>query len=551
MTKDNPYDIDVPEGSNIYAILLFAWIIVAALNKYDPHYWIYNGIMLLACIFAVINQLQGKFTANNFKNGLAGIYVAFWAGLSLFTSPTRIVSVMNFSLTQKTLNGLAILPIILIWMYPARRDRFFGIQKIEREEVISSVWRINVLLLFAIYFLNLWTWLEFLILIPIIYEPIALQVENKDRMPILTLQIQQELMQKFAVPISLAKSFFFIQFAYLFGFLQSKLWILNMMLLILTGFIWTIATFATKLQLDEIDDLDEIFEDETEDEQMSKTDSLATYTDKELAIKEKERPKGRKNKKSKSKAHQLGAKLREELKKPQYNLNHILSTLTQEQFTNGFKVAQDGLKFHSKEGEWSPPKNLVLFPIELGKYDYRREDEILLLGFNKPAPIGKSKFNLTINNHEQHKSHRKHREKREITAYKKEHQYSLGSDRVQFGDTIFNLKTLIVTRRQWQEIQQKLEPITNITDISYTGFKNLADLQEKIIMIGDKWIELRKKAQNMAMEFLQGLLGTGDAVFMDAKALEAEKHALNASRDYEIIEDDNRSIGNIEEDTEQ
>ena len=68
-------------------------------------------------------------------------------------------------------------------------------------------------------------------------------------------------------------------------------------------------------------------------------------------------------------------------------------------------------------------------------------------------------------------------------------------------------------------------------------------MQTKLISIGDKWLEVRKKAQEAAANFLGGLLGSSDPVFTDAAQLtsgslnEDDKPKEINPEDYEIDED--------------
>ncbi|MHA2172299.1 MAG: hypothetical protein ACXAB7_20705, partial [Candidatus Kariarchaeaceae archaeon] len=204
------------------------------------------------------------------------------------------------------------------------------------------------------------------------------------------------------------------------------------------------------------------------------------------------------------KAHSLGKKVRTGMEKPYYTLNHILSTLKAEDFSEAWKVNRKGLIFPSARGKWSPPKGLILFPIELEKYDYRRSNQILLLGFNEPLLDDKNKVNIDFG---------------ESSKYNAK----ITDNAIQFGDVTFNTRSLIVSFEEWTEIQSDLELVTQTDDISYTGFKTLNQMQEVLASLSEKWIELRLTAQEVAVNFLAGLLGATEPIFIPREGLESPK----------------------------
>ncbi len=152
-----------------------------------------------------------------------------------------------------------------------------------------------------------------------------------------------------------------------------------------------------------------------------------------------------------------------------------------------------------------PSKRFDFIPIELEKYDYRRSNQILLLGFNEPILDDKNKVNIDFG---------------ESSKYNAK----ITDNAIQFGDVTFNTRSLIVSVEEWNEIQSDLEVVTQTDDISYTGFKTLNQMQEVLASLSEKWLELRLTAQEVAVNFLAGLLGATEPIFIPREGLESPKY---------------------------
>ncbi|KKK49109.1 hypothetical protein LCGC14_3138400, partial [marine sediment metagenome] len=130
---------------------------------------------------------------------------------------------------------------------PYKKEKFFGIMDLEQNDKLHAIWRSAILMLILIKLIEFedkWYWrsLEFIILIPMIFETSQLQKIKKEEIPVLTLFIQTEMKEKFGVPLSMFKSVFFIMIAFLFEILDSRLWLLVILVYFAAGIIWGITT---------------------------------------------------------------------------------------------------------------------------------------------------------------------------------------------------------------------------------------------------------------------------------------------------------------------
>ena len=544
MSKSNNVDLDefIPENSQFYGLILFGWLISSFFGKYDSNRLIYSALMVSGAILSLKYLLLSRKKDTNFNPSIILVYVVLWFGITAFSNPNIQVGYDSYIVRLYIVEFLSLLPLLIIWLIPSDNEKFFGIQEMEEATVIKGFWKFAVCILYVVNFLSLRPIFEFLILIPLVAEAVVLQKLSEDRLPILTIRIEQELLTKFAVPVSLLRTISLILFAFMFNFLTSRFWVIILLLFILSEFIWMINNIATKFnegqdsELEKLSDLlvkieqesieeinqveldestsrakDEIIKRkmeiiETKNELTSRMNDVQVNTIEIHKDGDLIKPESNSISKTTSKAHSLGKKFRQELQKPQYNLNHILATLTSEDFSKGYLVEKENLSFQSLKGEWRPPKNLLMFPIELGEYDYRRSDEILLLGFNKPVKAKTPQFSL------------------DLGPKRKKRKFVLTKNSIQIGDLIFNMQTLVLTKKQWKETSENLTEVTDEDkshDISYTGFETLESLQTNLVKIGDKWLEIRKQAELAIVDFVSGFLGTGDAVFVDTKLLRA------------------------------
>jgi len=523
-----------PPYALIYILSIITWIIVTLFPKIPLDPLLKLIPLAIASILSTYYMYLSRQSNTQLQQSSVVFFLLVWLALQVFRVSTRTITIEDFSFTIKQAQFAMILPMAVIWLVPHSSDTFFGLYEPSEDDRIKSIWKISVLIILVMnIFPTLPRWLEILVIIPLIYEHVKLYRYSKESLPKLTLHIQRELTAKFAVPLSMLKGVFVIMVGFLFEMLSSRLWLLVILIYFGAGFIWFIdfmipegmregneenfSQFFTNIgqstkSSDETTEQDEqtatrrrapVKRHEEPEDFIEIEDSeveIVTQNEEKMVVEAGSREVSEVGKK----AHELGKRVRTELKKPQYNLNHILSTLSSEDFTTAFRVHKQGMEFDSIEGAWSPPKDLILFPIELEEYDYRRVDEILLLGFNRP--IDQQGPNaITFNWGSESKYNGK-----------------ISGDQIQIGDTTFRMKTLVLTREQWSAAKKELEYIDDVTDISYTGFETLHDLQEKLVSISDKWIELRKKAEDAVVNFLAGLLGSKEPIFLGTKDIETQ-----------------------------
>ncbi len=516
-----------PRFLKIFYLLLIAWSIFGIFPALDPNSVFYVSSGLLLVIIASYSQVL-SLRGNTMLESTTFVYVTFWLGITSYQLPGRDFSFYTVTFPIRYFDFGIIFPVYLIWLLPIRGDNFFGLQELSLEEVAHSIWKLSLLILLLIKFFRLPTYLEFSILIPIVLEPIILHRILKTAPPALTLFIQTELTQKFAVPISLIKSALFILIAYMFEYLTLRIWIIFLLIISLVIFIWFIYTFGQSLSPPETTEATEKTVEESVDKHTDKVDTtgqpltrqpLSSQPTSKL-VKSGNKLISKDDNKDSVFAFKLGKKVREEIKKPRYTLNHILANLSKDDFKEGYIVTKDKLTLGSKHGQWNPKKGLLLFPIPLGKFDYRREDEILLIGLQKPNLYGSARFS--------------------VSGSKTSKKFSMGKGFIKFGDLTFNLKTLIVNKNDWEKEKSTLTPIDSSIDISHTGFENLDDIQEKLSLIGQKWIELRSNLQLKLYQFLMGLIGAEDAIFQGTPELPNSKNELleepSNYDDYEVLE---------------
>lgn len=500
----------IKEPSSIMTLLVLAWTVVTIFKKWDPNLYIFVALMVVGAVISVMYQLKARKERNKIYYSPVYIYVMFFIGISAFSDNTVIFTLINIEL--RIIEGVTLLPLLLIWLFPMNTDNFFRLEEIPREERLRGTWKISLLIVYIIKFSPINQNFEFLVLIPMIAEPVMLYNENKGRMPLLTLKIQKEMFSKFAPQISLLKTVFFIQIAFISNFLYSKLWILLLMIFMTAIILSLIAMFAVQFSdenTDKIkeDEIIEIFNEYKEQSFMKTHNEIIKKENNEIVNIQNEVAEG---KDIGSKAYNLGKRIRTEIKKPKYNLHNILSTLKYNSLQNGYRVQGPDFHFKSIQGRFNPPENLILFPVELGKFDYRRRGEILLLGFNKPMIKDsddsfkkkniKVKTITTVNGVEINSD--------------ADFKFNIGSDIIMFNDKTFNLQTLVVKQEEWEKMMNTLDKIDETYDLSYTGFSNLDELQNVLTDIGDKWNEVREKVKLTAANFIAGLFGVDDAIFL-------------------------------------
>ena len=521
----------IPGSYFVYNILILVWIIVAIFTSLDPSKLIYTVCMFAGSILSVYYLSLSRRQDNMIYPGVIGFYVLSWLGITTFSNSNQIVDLLIVTSKLKNFEFLSLFPILMMWLRAKKSDTFFRLVEMDYRDKISWIWKSIIVILFIVNSLDFNPRFQFLILIPMIAEPMTLTNNQKTKLPTLTLFINKEMLERFAIPISLVRTIFIILFAFMFGFLSSRLWVLILLGFMAGGFGWVISILLANFSdsedtiniedyIDNLKNSDLInFNKEPSDasQDMSEDSKDIEVSTGHLEIVSTTSPA------SSTKARDLGLRVRKELQKPRYNLNHILSTLSNEDFSRGFKVTKTGLKFKSLKGDWLPPTNLILFPIQMAKYDIRRADEILLMGFNTPDKDIKPKRVKRAGS----------RRRKEVVKFSK--------NRIQMGDLAFNMQTILVKQRDWKDIQDQLEIIDESSDIKYTGFDSLSDMQSKLISIGDKWLAVRQQFQEATVEFISGLLGSAEPVFTDLKQLtEApgsdDKDQINPD-DYEIQED--------------
>ncbi len=560
---------ELKEPTSLILLICLAWVIVVIFDGLDPSRYIFVGLMLAGSLISLYYQIMAIKTKNRLYNSPLYIYVLFFSGITSYTEKGLIFTFITFSLPLFRLGGLILLPTLLIWLFPKSTEQFFKVQSTSREEKIGNTWKVGIIILYVVKYLELNQNYEFLILIPMIVEPIMLGIGNRGKLPMLTLQLQKEILAKFSPHLSLLRSVMLIQLAFITSFLNAKVWILLLMLFITAILISLLGTFiyqfsdekSEKSEKSREEAIHDIFGDDFEyPDSKSEVDDTLKLDSSEIPpevslIRDSDKIKsvaslqsdesGLPTIKSEaighdvtgddlpSKAYRLGRKIRTEIKKPKYNLSNILATLRNDSFENGYVVDRSDYRFTSVKGDFNPPEKLVLFPIDLGQFDYRRHGEVLLLGFNKPKikknaeefkQIGGRKFLFSTDSR--------------VTIKNSKSKFAMGDEFIQFEDKIFNLQTLIVSKEEWDRMCNSLPQLDDNYDLSYTGFNNIAELQDVLTNIGDKWYEVREKAKLVAANFVAGLIGAEDAIFYGVDDLLGEKKdELIAEGDYELLEE--------------
>ncbi len=397
---------------------------------------------------------------------------------------------------------LALSPLAMVWVFADSKDMILGLENANRRKA-SQLWKLGIVAMIALEILiiefNIWTIVELLILIPMVGETAILSSSRKSDLPILTLRLSEELQERFSVSLSIIKTISFIMVAYMFELLNLRFWLLVVLIYFLIGFFWSVAylvpdewkTNEKRKSVTKTSTTSGKKERPREKEMISKNtsqlnQSIATVENNMNLSSEEITTLS-------SNAFQAGQRIRKKIQKPYYTLNHILATLSEEDFSAGYKVPVDGLKFRSIDGEWEPKAGLVLFPIKLEKYDFRRSNQTLLLAFHTPIK-GKTSFAMDFGN--------------DFTT-------KIGKNSVRFGAIEFNPRTIIVNSDEFEtRIKPKLVQIDDSTDISYTGFKNLQHMKEILTKMADKWIEVRYKAKEVTVNFIAGLFGATDPIFI-------------------------------------
>ncbi|MCY3410707.1 MAG: hypothetical protein INQ03_03625 [Candidatus Heimdallarchaeota archaeon] len=549
-----------PPFAGITGIIILAWIVFGIFDSLDENRYYFALAMFAAGLLSAYQLRYSRRTRNPIQGSTVAFFVIIWLAVFSFTSEDSALTYQQFTFTLHQLELVSLLPLVLIWLPPHNEEKFFGLRELEYNDKLHAIWRFSVLFMVLVkifQFGDEWYWisLEFIILIPMIIETTQLHTKKKDDIPILTLFIQTELGDKFSVPISMFKSVFLIIIGFIFGIIVSRLWLLVILIYFAVVLVWGFTALLPEdvKSSGQEDDLEakienkikEFFGEKPKEDEMEMSDE---YLDEDGAIQEigvitnevekpseptdlvkidgsidivhaqnAEVPAGS----IQEKAHAMGKRVRSGIEKPYYTLNHILSTLKEEDFSKAWRVEENGLIFPSKRGEWSPNAGLVLFPIELEYYDYRRADEILLLGFSKPL--------LTKEMREKRKNQK--------PGKNNEMNFEISNNLIKFGDVEFNTRSLIVTRNQWSEIQNQLDEVTQDDDISYTGFKTLKQMQQVLASLSDKWLEVRLTAQEVAVNFLAGLLGSSKPVFIPREGLDAPKSPqLENDSEYKLLE---------------
>lgn len=518
-----------PPFAGLAGLSILAWIFFGIFTRFDDDKYYFTLAMFIGGILAAYQLRYSRVNRNPVQRGAVAIYVMVWLAIFTFTRESSVIEYSDYSLSLKQVEFIALLPLALVWVPPYNAEKFFGIMELEDNDKLHAIWRSSALILIIINIANFegewyWTYLEFIILIPMINETIKLQRASEDKLPVLTLFIQTEIGDKFAVPFSMMKSVFFLMIAFLFEILNSRFWLMIILGYFAAGLMWGMASVIPK----EMKSAD----DESKDEFANNVRSFFGAEEK----KGRRRRNRRKDKKKdvkleiptrstelittksnelstnladgsiQEKAHALGKRVRTGLETPYYTLNHILSTLKEEDFSEAWRVPKDGITFPSNRGKWSPGKGLILFPVELENYDYRRTNEILLLGFNRPIQSKDGGFKMEFGG-DSSKSNAK-----------------ITDNSIKFGEFEFNTRSLIVTHEQWDEIKPKLELVTQEDDISHTGFKTLNQMREVLASLSDKWLEVRLTAQEAAVNFVAGLLGSSEPVFVPREGLETPSY---------------------------
>lgn len=517
-----------PPFSALLGISLFALLFFSIFTFLDNGRLYFVISLLSASVIAAYQFLYIKRTNDYYKMGGIVFYLVFWVGIFVFLRQEQF-SILNFSLKLKSIMLISVLPLILVWLVMGDRDPVLGLEN-QNKRISSVNWKLAFFILVIVNFLiiefQIWEIIELFVLFPLIGQTVLLSKMSEKDLPVLSLRISEEIFQRFSIPLSMGKSVGFIMGAYMFGLLNLRLWLIVVLLYFLAGFLWVVAyIIPPEMRSSEgrqsSDNSSEIFEKIADNFQQVRRDQKKP-TEKEVDEVEELKeivtsdPEGTissvKVTPLSASAFNAGRKVREKVQKPVYTLNHILSTLTAEDFSVGYRVPSDGLTFPSLDGEWTPKAGLVIFPINLEKYDYRREGQTLLLTFHQPREsAGKIKM-----------------------SFNEENSTIISKDLVKFGEISFNPRTLIVHTNDFEnKIKPKLEKIGEEDDISYTGFQNLAQMQEILSKMADKWIEIRYKAKEVTVNFLAGLLGATDPVFIPKES------QLSQSRELPKLNDGN------------
>jgi hypothetical protein len=530
-----------PPFAGIAGLATLAWIILGIFDSLDEERYYFTATMFLSGLLAAYQLRYSRRNKNPIQGGTVVFFVIIWLAVFTFTPENSNLAYDDYSLSLRQVELLALLPLALIWVPPYNEERFFGIMELEKKDKLNAIWRSSVLLLIIINLIEFddtwyWRFLEFLILIPMIYETIQLQKDKKDQIPVLTLFIQTEIGEKFGVLISMIKSVFFIMVGFLFGILDSRIWLLVILTYFGAGMIWGITSLIPEEMRSDDESAEDFgdtirelfgaekkrskvvkeFEESTEDQSIIETQISQTSLI-PMEVSQQQLSTETTAGTFQEKAHAIGKRVRTGIEKPYYTLNHILSTLKEEDFSQAWRVNKDGLVFPSIRGKWSPPKNLILFPVELENYDYRRTNEILLLGFNRPFTKKEGEIKREIKSEIKSEIERESGESTKSST-------RITDNSIRFGDVEFNTRSLIVTQDQWSEIKPQLEVVTQDDDISYTGFKTLKQMQEVLASLSDKWLEVRLTAQEAAVNFLAGLLGSSKPIFIPREGLQVPSY---------------------------
>ena len=236
-----------PPFASLTGLSILAWIIFGIFVSLDDDRYYFTMTMFLSGFFAAYQLRHSRVNRNPVQGGAVVIFVIVWLAMVSFTQKNSIIEYDTYSITLKQLEFIAILPLALIWIPPYNEEKFFGLMELEKNDKLHAVWRSSVLFLILINIANFdgeWYWLilEFLILIPMIYETAQLTKEKEENLPVLTLFIQTEMTEKFAVPLSMFKSVLFIMIAFLFGILNSRFWLLVILGYFGAGMMWGIKS---------------------------------------------------------------------------------------------------------------------------------------------------------------------------------------------------------------------------------------------------------------------------------------------------------------------
>lgn len=466
---------DPRTSSALYSVCLIVWVLEAIFEWSD---WLYAGLACGLAVYVVAQSLAARYVFPTIvTTGSTAAYVIFWAGITVFDDrggkSLDLGAAGSPLLADLELAALTF--VLLVWAFSSEKpDALMGFSKgFEPSHVLRHLWKFAVLWLLALQYDVMSSekdTLEWLFLLPFVLEVAIRWLIRKKELPHLTLEIWRPFMEHFEVPLSMTRALSIVLIAYLAEWLTHKLWLLVMLMWVLGIFVWFISTITVW--------------------------SVRTATGFE---KQSEAFEGMS---LEEKAKAMGELTKGAIRKPHYNVFQIIQAMREEDYTELYMVTKK-VNLKLKKGKWRPPIGLLLLPVDLAPYDYRRADEVLLLAMAPRGPVSdKSKVLVTISKDEE------------------------GS----IEDLDISGSSMVITKEDWERNKKALHAVGEDDDLSAYGYESLADLRESLDSLNKKWQETREKVEIGVLSFIQGVVGSNEALFMPTRP-ELPAGEPTASRD--------------------